>query len=313
MHVARSTPGSGGLLLGNGVTLVAILLWASSFLATDALLRSWTPVWLTVGRILGAGLVLLAFCALTGRLRSLRPTSWWDLALASVLGFGLAALCIVFGQAWSDPVTTSIIVTAMPLISAILGLIDGTERLNAHLTLGILLAMAGGVVASLPPGSWLPAPKGGEFLVLLSQILWTWYSRISATRLGALDAIAKSTLGLTIGGTFLLLVACLLTATGLAPLEVDLGRDSLLLLGWLAGFSIAASVSLWLAGVRLLGATVASIHTNLAPFYVMLMALVLGTSPRPGQFLGALLVVAGAVLAQWPAIRRASATLAASP
>lgn len=307
MQLARPTPGSGGLLLGNGVTLVAIILWATSFLATDRLLQSWTPVWLTVGRILGAGLVLLAFCALTGRVRSLRPRSWPDLVLVSVLGFGFAALAIVFGQALSDPVTTAIIVTAMPLISAILGLIEGSERLNPHLALGILLAMAGGVLASLPPGSWLPAPRGGELLVLLSQILWTWYSRISATRLGDLDAIAKSTLGLTTGGLFLLVVAALLTALGLAPLEVDLGRNSLLLLGWLTGFSIATSVSLWLVGVRLLGATVASIHTNLAPFYVMLLALALGTRPRPGQMLGAVLVVAGAVLAQWPSIRRALA------
>ncbi|MEJ5233925.1 MAG: DMT family transporter [Geminicoccaceae bacterium] len=306
MHRSEASRAGGGLLAGNAVTLAAIVLWASSFLVTDRLLQSWHPVWLTVGRILGAGLLLLAFCLLTGRLGTLRPKSWPRLARASVLGFGLAGLAIVVGQKFSDPVTTAIIVTSGPLISALMGILDGSERPNLHLWAGILMAIAGGVLASLEPGSWLPSPRGGEFLVLLSQILWIWYSRISASGLGELDAIAKSTLGLTIGGLFLLAVAAIGTLAGWVPLEVDLGGESLALLGWLAGFSIAVSVSLWLVGVRILGATIAAIHTNLAPFYVMLMALLLlGTAPRFGQILGGALVAGGAVLAQWPAIRRA--------
>ncbi|MCX8101516.1 MAG: DMT family transporter [Geminicoccaceae bacterium] len=308
MDSSRASSAGGGLLAGNAVTLAAIVLWASSFLATDRLLQSWNPIWLTVGRILGAGLILLLFCALSGRLGTLRPESWPKLVFASVLGFGLAGLSIVLGQKYSDPVTTAIIVTAGPLISALMGILERSERPSLHLWAGIAMAMAGGLLASLEPGSWMPAPKGGEVLVLLSQILWIWYSRISATGLGRLDAIAKSTLGLTSGGLFLLAVAGIGTLAGLVPFEVDTRPESLALLGWLAGFSIAVSVSLWLVGVRILGATIASIHTNLAPFYVMTMALVLiGTTPRLGQILGGALVAGGAVLAQWPSIRRALA------
>ncbi len=304
MHSTHTEAAGGGILAGNLVTLAAIVLWASSFLATDQLLHSWDPVWLTVGRILGAGLILLALCALTGRLSTLRPASWPRLAVASVAGFGLAGLCIVVGQKYSDPVTTAIIVTTGPLISALMGILDGSERPSLHLWAGILLAMAGGVVASLAPESWLPAPRGGELLVLLSQVLWIWYSRISARGLGPLDAIAKSTLGLTLGGIFLLVVAGLGTAWGFVPFTIDTRPRSLALLGWLAGFSIALSVSLWLVGVRILGATIAAIHTNLAPFYVMVMALfLLGSEPRPGQIVGGVLVAAGALLAQWPALR----------
>lgn len=309
MQGCEARSAGGGVLLANAVTLAAIVLWASSFLATDRLLHGWNPVWLTVGRILGAGLLLLSFCTLTGRLETLRPTSWPRLAGASVVGFGLAGLAIVVGQKFSDPVTTAIIVTTGPLISALLGILDGSERPSLHLWSGILMAMTGGVLASLEPGSWIPAPRGGELLVLLSQVCWIWYSRVSAKGLGKLDAIAKSTLGLTIGGLFLLVVAAIGTLVGLVRFEIDTRPESLALLGWLAGFSIALSVSLWLVGVRILGATIAAIHTNLAPFYVMLMAfLLLGTAARPGQILGGALVAGGAVLAQWPAIRRVRAT-----
>lgn len=304
--VPCDTPGPrGGALLGNLLTLAATVLWASSFLATDRLLVSWDPVWLTVGRILGAGLILLLFCGLSGRLHSLVPPSWAKLSAASVVGFGLAGLSIVVGQKYSDPVTTAIIVTSGPLISALMGLAEGSERPSLHLWAGIALAMAGGVLASLAPGSWLPAPRGGEILVLLSQIFWIWYSRISAQGLGELDAIAKATLGLTIGGLFLLVVAAAGSVLGYVSFTIDMRLESLALLGWLAGFSIAVSVSLWLAGVRLLGTTIASIHTNLVPFYVMLISLgVFATAPRPGQVVGGILVAAGALLAQWPSIRR---------
>jgi drug/metabolite transporter (DMT)-like permease len=38
---------------------------------------------------------------------------------------------------------------------------------------------------------------------------------------------------------------------------------------------------------------------------MVMSLLLLGTAPRPGQILGGALVAGGAVLAQWPAIRRA--------
>jgi drug/metabolite transporter (DMT)-like permease len=49
---------------------------------------------------------------------------------------------------------------------------------------------------------------------------------------------------------------------------------------------------------RLLGITVAAIHTNLAPFHVMLIALAFGGSVSGRQVIGALLVALGALLAQ---------------
>ena len=45
---------------------------------------------------------------------------------------------------------------------------------------------------------------------------------------------------------------------------------------WMSMIAIGLSVPLWFTCTRLLGITVAAIHTNLAPFYVMLIALAFG-------------------------------------
>ena len=76
---------------------------------------------------------------------------------------------------------------------------------------------------------------------------------------------------------------------------------------WMSVVAIGFSVPLWFASARILGITVTAIHTNLAPFYVMLMALAFGGTISGRQVIGAALVAAGALLAQISARRQAAA------
>ena len=78
----------------------------------------------------------------------------------------------------------------------------------------------------------------------------------------------------------------------------------LALLVWMSMIAIGLSVLMWFTCARLLGITVAAIHTNLAPFYVMLIAVAFGGSVVWQQAIGATLVVAGAFLAQLASLRR---------
>ena len=60
------------------------------------------------------------------------------------------------------------------------------------------------------------------------------------------------------------------------------------------------SVVFWLWGARLLGVTIASMHQNLVPLYVVVMVLPLGGEVHGQHLIGGALVVAGAILAQLP-------------
>ena len=72
-------------------------------------------------------------------------------------------------------------------------------------------------------------------------------------------------------------------------------------LGLLAIYGIggmAISQFLWIASVDRLGIALASFHTNVAPFYVMLILVAIGGAWSWPQAIGAAIVALGVVVAQ---------------
>jgi drug/metabolite transporter (DMT)-like permease len=73
--------------------------------------------------------------------------------------------------------------------------------------------------------------------------------------------------------------------------------------------AIAGSAVLWLWTGRMIGVTVAAMHHNMVPFYVIVLAALGGAVVTGQHVLGALLVVAGAAIAQFrPRDRKAGVT-----
>jgi drug/metabolite transporter (DMT)-like permease len=195
----------------------------------------------------------------------------------------------------------------MPLIAALMSwAIDGRRPTTAVLA-GIGLAILGGVVATTEGAASGGGPRGGEILVLGSMVAWIWYSRTALTRLAGHGDLALSGLTFAAGAVILAFVSVAFLALGLAQPRVALDPPNLAAALWMSVVAIGFSVPLWFTSARLLGITVTAIHTNLAPFYVMLMALAFGGTITGRQVLGAALVAAGALLAQISARRQAAA------
>ncbi|HEX6014424.1 MAG TPA: EamA family transporter [Geminicoccaceae bacterium] len=166
------------------------------------------------------------------------------------------------------------------------------------------MALLGGSLASLAGATTAAGPRGGEVLVLGSMILWIWYSRAALARMRGHSDLALSGLAFAAGALIVAPLVALALPLGLAAPRFDLSVRTLAVLAWMSMAAIGLSVLLWFTCARLLGVTVAAVHTNLAPFYVMLIALGFGGSVAGQQLAGAALVVAGALLAQLTALRR---------
>ena len=135
-------------LTGNLVALVSTVLWSSAFPATEYLLRGWDPLLLCAARLAGAALFILALTALAGRMHELRRAPWGDVLLLGAFGVAAPVFLLVAGQDRADAVTVAIVSTTMPLISALMSwLVDG-RRPSAMVSVGILLAIAGGSLAT---------------------------------------------------------------------------------------------------------------------------------------------------------------------
>jgi drug/metabolite transporter (DMT)-like permease len=299
------------VLRGNLLLVVSTFAWASAFPATEVLLTHWHPMLVATARIGGGAVALLVVLAVMGRLRGLRHHPWGRYTRLGAVGFAGGAAFIVVGQAFADPVTAAVISTTMPLVSAVMGLVERSERLSTRLAAGIALAVIGGTVASVAPmQAGFTGLRGGEILILLSQVCWAWFSRRSLTALAGLEPIARAAYPMLGGAVVLAALTAGLAATGAIEPSFRLASLDVALLLWIATVGIGLSVTLWLMAARTLGVTVAATHVNLGPFYVMLIALATGGTVVLGQVAGAALVAAGAVVAQ---LRRAAALTPPAP
>lgn len=282
------------ILRGNLAAFMSTILWASAFPVTQRLLQTWDALPLAAARLGLASVTMLVMALISRQLPIPQPLPWRDIVRLGGLGVAVSVLCLLAGQALSDDVTASAIATMQPVAAALVGFASGRERLGRLQIMGVLLAVSGALVIS--PAAQGAGFRGGEPLLIANVFLWVWYSHGARERLGGLGAFAAG--GLTMAVASLTLATGTVVVSPFAPQAIDLRPAMLLPLLWMGVIGIGLSVPLWLASVRMLGLTIASLHINLAPFYVILIGLVLGGTIGGQQILGACLVATGAIIAQ---------------
>lgn len=287
-----------GILRGNLLVALSVLIWSTAFPLTDRLLRGWDPILMTPLRLGIGAVTLLLLLAATRNLRRLGGVPWAAAFWVGGLGAGFGVILLLIGQSLSDGVTASIIATTGPAVALLFAWVAGDGRPRRLAVLGVALAIAGGLMATLGGAELRAGFRGGELLVLAAIALWTWYSRAGIARLPLLDDLTRATVLLSAAALVSAGLAAAALALGIARPRYDLSTGSLAMLLWIGTVSVGLSMPLWFAGVRRLGVTVASMHQNMAPVYVMLMALAAGGTLVGGQVLGAALVLAGAAITQ---------------
>ncbi|HEX2529078.1 MAG TPA: DMT family transporter [Geminicoccus sp.] len=294
------------VLWGNLAGIANNLLWATTIPVTEMLLATWPPFVLAAGRLMTAALGILLLFPLLRRKLDLKSIPWRSVAKLGGLYMAPSVVLMVWGQDLSDTVAAAVVLTTMPLVSALMGFVQGTERLRLTLLLGVLLAMLGGTIAAGTFDEGAPDFRGGEIIVLGSITLWALFSRATVRELGGHDSLAQSFVTVGTAGVVLSLFSTGLVGGGLVPPITPTVREILLLL-WMGCIGVGMSLPLWLLSARLLGVTVASMHQNLLPFYVMALAVLLGQGRIEADMLaGAALVSLGALIAQvpWDRLRR---------
>lgn len=288
---------SGGSLRANAIAAASILLWATSFPATDRLLEGWSALPLAAARLLVAGLATGFLALALGEATAWRRAHLAPAAILGGLGLGGSVALMMLGQAATDGLTTAVLIATMPVVAALLEL-PRRGRPGPAVLGGVALAVAGGVLLAWRPGAGGLVLRGGEPLVVASVVVWCWYSRAVAARLGGLPPTSQSACTLLAGGLALLALAVLAEVAGSAPARLSFAPTELALLLWVGAVAVGLSLPLWLVAVRELGLVTSAIHQNLGPFHVLAMGLLLGQALGPAQAAAAALVVAGALAAQ---------------
>ncbi|MES0862171.1 DMT family transporter [Ruegeria sp. SCPT10] len=290
-------------LSGNGLAVVSMLTWAAGFPAAEVLLQSWPPVALFAARVALAVVVMVPIWIwLDGPARVLNAR-WGRAVFVGAFGFGGGMFLILLAQNLTDPVTVAIIASCAPLAATVLELAAGTRRLRWNFALGVLVSIVGGIIAT---SALAPAQLGlGAACAVVSTFLFCWGSMATARDFPELSQMGRSTItfvGALVMATVMVAGAFLLGFDLRPAIPIDFAQGGMLV--FYALVSMGISQVFFIAAVGKMGVALTSFHINVAPFYVMVIMLVLGEAWDWTRALGAGIVALAVVVAQDRRIRQ---------
>lgn len=285
------------------------VLWGSMVPFTHQLVQAYDPVFISMLRyVFGVAAILLMVLVLERRWRLPPGLPWGRIVRLGTFGIAGFAVCFSFGFTFADPVTAAVLLSAGPVIYAIMARILYRAPLERGLGLAIALVVAGGVAVVLgrPQGAALSF-RGGELLYLVASSLWAWYSMRAQEWLGPykLGQLRISALTATVGGIVLIGVYLLTQGLGLSygsthmTAPADWAKTA-----WIGVTGAAISVVLWNIGVSRIGAPIASLYGNLSGVFGVLFAAALGADWTWVQVGGGLVVLCGVVQMQARRLKR---------
>jgi drug/metabolite transporter (DMT)-like permease len=194
----------------------------------------------------------------------------------------------------------ALVLSTMPILTLILAVIVGREKLTAAKLLGGLLAL-GGVAIALGDRAAASGPDvwKGDALMFAGAALGAVYNVIAGLMLRTYNAVALTTLQVSVGASALFLIVCVRgDFSGITNISTP---------GWVAMFylmtlgGIVPSL-LWNWSLGRTAPSRAAITVTINPIFATALAALLLSEPITTRiFIGLIGVVAGIVLANWPA------------
>ncbi|MEU2021309.1 DMT family transporter [Streptomyces sp. NPDC016469] len=266
-----------------------VLLWATAFPAIRVALEGYGPSQLSFLRLAVASLALGAVAPSLGVRRPAR-TDLWRIALAGGAGMSAYQLLLNWGEIHVPAGTASLIVAAVPAMSAVLAAGFLGERLTPAKTGGSLVALAGAaLIAVSGKESGYTAAAWAVLAAACSQAVYHLTVKPLLRRYTGFEVAAYAMWA----GTALLVP--LAPGAVRAALGAPAGATAaVVFLGLLPS---AAGFAVWGYAAARLSVTAATAALYLVPAVTLAASyLWLGERPRPFAILGGLITIAGLIL-----------------
>jgi drug/metabolite transporter (DMT)-like permease len=267
--------------------VVALLLWASAFAGIRAGLESYGPGQVALLRFGTASLVFLIWATIN----RMRPPDTRDLpriALAGFLGITVYHVALNYGEVTVTAGAASLIISASPIITALLSTMFIGERLSALGWVGIVVSFAGVALISLGEGGGL-AFEPGAALVFVSAIATSVYFIVSKRPLRRYTALEFTSYAIWAGT-----VPMLIFAPGLITQMAGASPEATWAVIYLGIFPGAVAYVLWSYALSRMPATALSTFLYFQPVNAIIIAWWwLGEIPAPLALAGGLISLAG--------------------
>ena len=233
---------------------------------------------------IGAAIAVIPFVGRTPPTRHAVRSSLPNLSLAVILGGAVGPVLLAAGLGLLPAATSSLLLNLELVFTMIVASVVFHEHLGRNIITGTALVVVGSIVLTW---SGNPELRWGALLIVGACLCWA----IDNSTTAAIDQISPSHItlakGVIAGGTNLIIG---LSLTGIPSSGAILAA---LVIG---GFGYGASITLWVAGARNLGAARGQLIFATAPFIGALVAWnVLGDEITARQLV-AFLIAAGGVV-----------------
>lgn len=281
--------------LANLGLLLVVIAWGAFFPLLELLLEYWDLYSATVARqICGAIVLCCVAFLLGGRWRLPTPMPWRRILILGGVGVSIGSVMTSASVFLSTGLSIAIISTTNPIGSALTAAAVYREPLGRGLILATLLSVAGGLISVLGGQSVGGAQfGGGEILIVLANVLWTWMSIAAQRWLSGFSQLQIAAVTVTSGAFWLIIATPFLLASGLVNMRIEFSLLPLGLIAFAGIVPIAIGNALWHYGVSRIGVVVASMYNNLLPAVALATTVLLGGTFAWSQVLGSLLIIAG--------------------
>ncbi|MCA0246811.1 MAG: DMT family transporter [Proteobacteria bacterium] len=292
-----------GHLLGAFAAMVFVgASWGANVPISKVMLAHFDLIPLSALRAALATVVLILMVAAVEGIRSLRI----DVGLRRFLLLGLIMAgffaMYTLGIQFSNPISAAAVQVAGPLVAAVTVRLATGMRFDPGFGVALVLTVLGGAI--LAAGSLFGRGQvtlgGGEFIVLASNALWTYYSLKAQAWFDRASQLHRTYVASLSAMGWLILLALVMVGAGWA--RPPIGEAD----GWiwtqlvlLAVFASGFGGYFWNVGASRLGVAVASLWVNLVPFFAVLWSMAYGFMPNAYQIVGGLVALSGVVYMQW--------------
>lgn len=275
--------------------LIAVfcLMWSSAFAVGKVGLGVAPPLLLLTMRFLGAGVLLVGLAWSTGALRGMTPRDLGWLAVLGVTNHSLYLGLSYMGMRTVSAGLTAIIISAVPVATALAAAVLLGERMTPRKAAGLALGLAG--VAVVVRGKLDAGQADAIGLVLCFgalAMLTAGTLAFKQVRLGV-GLLAATGVQILIGGLVLAPVALAVEDIGAIRPGFDLAWS----LAWMIVGSSGAAYLAWFAILGRASASAATAwHFVMPPLGIGFAWLLLGEPVDPADLLGVLPVALGVAL-----------------
>ena len=249
-------------------------------------------------RLIVSASVLLAFALLERRRGTLvQPgLSRGKLLTYSIIVSGAYQVLFLLGIANTTSGNTALIISTIPMWTALLGRIFLNERLHLIAWLGLLIALAGTVMVAMQKGDVSADSTHllGNSCILGAAVAWSIGTVYSRPMLKLISPMQLSAFSATMALPIHILLATGHYQESLPALQ---SPQLWLIILYSGVLSTGLALPMWSYGVRQAGAAQAAIIQNLVPIVAIVAAwLTRGESASTAQIFGGLLILGGLVI-----------------